>query len=71
MGVVVMNKQDYTDKALSLLSDTNTYNMINKDPTTRLRNTLITKFKDIKQKGGLSDTTYRKVCPLVLSPLSL
>ena len=61
VAMVVMDKQDYIDKALSLLSDTNTYKTIHKDPTTRLRNSLITKHKDIKQQGGLSDNTYRKV----------
>ena len=34
VAMVVMDKQDYTDKALSLLADTSTYWIINKDPTT-------------------------------------
>ena len=68
--MVVMEKQDYTDKALTLLGYTSIYNIINKDPTTRLRNSLITKVKDIKQKGGLSDTIYRKMYPTSADPLS-
>ena len=42
VAMVVMDKQDYMDKAVSLLSDTITYKIIHKDPTTRLRNSLIT-----------------------------
>ena len=68
LAMVVMDKQDYTDKILTLLTDTSTYNTISKDPTTRLRTTLITTLKDIKQKGGLSDTTYRKVYPTSAVP---
>ena len=63
-----MDKQDYTDKALKLLTDTTSYNAMSMDPTTRLRNRLITTLKDIKQKGGLSDITYRKVYPTSAAP---
>ena len=44
--MLVIDKQDYQDKALS---DTNTYRSINKDPTTKLSNQLINTLKDIKQ----------------------
>ena len=61
VAMVVMEKQDYKDRALSLLSDTNTYRDINKDPTTMLRNQLINTLKDIKQTGGGNDSIYKKV----------
>ena len=61
VAMVVMEKQDYTDKALILLCDTSTYNNINEDPTMRLRNSLITKLKDIKQKGGLEGKSTQSV----------
>ena len=61
VALVVMDKQDYMDKALSLLTDTNTYRTINKDPTTKLKNQLICTLKDIKQTGELIDLRYRKV----------
>ena len=48
VAMVVMDKQDYMDKALSLLSDTNTYRTINKDTTTELRKQLINTIKDTK-----------------------
>ena len=59
VAMVIMDKQDYTDKALSLLSDTSTCRILNKDPTNKLIQTL----KDIKQAGGLSDQSYRKMYP--------
>ena len=68
MAMVVMDKQDYIDKALYLLSDTSTYKTMHKDPTIRLRNSLITKLKDVKQQGGINDITYRKYTKLVWSP---
>ena len=56
----IMDIQDYTNKAQALLQDTNTYKVLNKDPTTRLKNKLIQTLKDIKQSGGLSDQKYKK-----------
>ena len=37
IAVVVRDKLDYADKALSLLAVTSTYRIINKDPTTKLK----------------------------------
>ena len=71
VAMVVMDKQDYTDKALLLLTDTNTYRTINKKPTTKLKNQLINTLKDIKQTGGLSDSSYKKVYPTSAVPPSL
>ena len=59
--MVIMDKQQYTDKATALLQDTNTYRTIPKDPTNKLRNKLIGILRDIKQTGGLKDTMYHKV----------
>ena len=40
VAMLVMDKEDYTDKALFLLTDTSTYRIISKDPTTELKNKL-------------------------------
>ena len=66
--MVIIDKQQYMDKATALLQDTNTYRTILKDPTNKLRNKLIGILRDIKQTGGLKDTTYHKVYPQVQSP---
>ena len=62
MAMVVMNREDYTDKALSLLADPNTYKTITKDPTTKLKK-LSKMLRYIKNQGGHSDHGYRKVYP--------
>ena len=54
VAMVIMDHQDYTNKAQALLQDTNTYKVLPKDPTSQLKNKLITLLKDIKQTGGLS-----------------
>ena len=40
VAMVVMDRDDYTNKALQLSSDTNTYNPIPKDPINKLKNKL-------------------------------
>ena len=67
--MVIMDKQQYMDKATALLQDTNTYRTIPKDPTNKLKNKLIGILRDIKQTGGLKDTTYCKVYPTSAVPL--
>ena len=61
--MVVMDREDYSVKAQSLLADTNTYKTIIKDPTNKLKNKLSQTLKDIKNQGRLSDHSYRKVYP--------
>ena len=48
VAMVVMDQQDYTNKAQALLLDTNTCKILSKDPTGRLKNKLIQTLKDIK-----------------------
>ena len=63
VAMVIMDKQDYINKANILLQDTNTYNVLKKDPTSHLKNKLITILKEIKQKGGLNNTKYKQLYP--------
>ena len=41
VAMVIMDQEDYTNKALTLLQDTNTYKVLPKDPTSQLKNKLI------------------------------
>ena len=66
--MVITEKQDYTNKVQALLQDANTYKVLNKHPTSRLKNKLIQTLKDIKQSGGISDTKYRKLYPTSAAP---
>ena len=59
--MVIMEKQDYTNKAQALLQDNNTYEVLKKNSTSTLKNKLKQTLKDIKQTGGISDSTYKKV----------
>ena len=68
VAMVVMDKQEYTSKAQALLDDTNTYKVLNKDPTPQLKNKLINLLKDIKQTGGLSAHKYKQLYPTSAIP---
>ena len=66
--MVIMDQEDYTNKANTLLKDTNKYKFLKKDPTNSLKNKLITILKDIKQTGALSTTKYKQLYPTSAVP---
>ena len=68
VAMVIMNQQDYTNKAQTLLQDTNTYKVLKKDPTSQLKNKLISLLKDIKQTGGFSTNKYKQLYPTSAVP---
>ena len=68
VAMVIMDQQDYNNKAQALLQDTNTYKVLPKDPTTQLKNKLITLLKSIKQTGGLSTQKYKQLYPTSAAP---
>ena len=67
VAMVIMDQKDYTNKALTLLQDTNTYKVLPRDPTSQLKNKLISLLKDIKQTGGLT-TKYKQLYPTSAIP---
>ena len=68
VAMVVMDLQDYNNKAQTLLQDTNTYKVLPKDPTPQLKNKLITLLKNIHQTGGLSTHKYKQLYPTSAVP---
>ena len=66
--MVIMDQQDYNNKAQALLQDTNTYKVLHKDPTLQLKNKLITLLKNIKQTGGLITQKYKQLYPTSAVP---
>ena len=62
VAMVVMDKQDYINKANQLLNQ-NTYKVIPKDPTNTIKNKLINILKGIKTKTGLGSNTYKSMYP--------
>ena len=69
VAMVIMDQEDYTNKAKTLLQDTNTYKVLKKDPTNSLKNKLITILKDIKQTGALSTSKYKQIYPTSPVPI--
>ena len=68
VAMVIMDRQNYTNKAQTLMQDTNTYKVLPKDPTSQLKNKLISLLKDIKQTGGLSTQKYKQLYPTSAVP---
>ena len=66
--MVIMDQQDYTNKAQALQQDTNTYKIINKDPTSRLKKKLVKTLRHIKQTGGLNNIKYKQSYPISAVP---
>ena len=62
VALVVMNREEYEEKAEELLKTT-TYITINNDPTTRYKNKLINLLKSIKTQGGINEALYKKLYP--------
>ena len=62
VAMVVMDRQDYINKANHLLNQ-NTYKTITKDPTNTIKNKLINILKTIKTKSGLGTSTYKSMYP--------
>ncbi len=62
-AVVVLNTKDYQQKATALLSDTKTYKILPKDPTTQYTSKVVSVLKDIKLTGAFEERTYRQLYP--------
>ena len=67
--MVIMDRQDYTDKANTVLNQ-NTYMSIPRDPTTTIKNKLINILKRVKSQSGLDSTTYKSMYPTGCVPPS-
>ena len=62
VAMVIMDRQDYINKANSLLNQ-NTYRSIPWDPTTTIKNKLISILKRVKNQTGLDSLTYKSMYP--------
>ena len=67
--IAVMDREGHTDKDLSLLAVSNTYNRITKDPTNKLKNKPAQTLRDIKEDSVT--TVTGKCIPSVQFPQSL
>ena len=62
VAMVVMDRQDYINKANQLLNQ-NTYKVISKDPTNTIKDKLINILKNIKTKSVLGTNIYKSMYP--------
>ena len=69
IAMVIMDRQDYVNKANRLLSQ-NTYRSIPRDPTNTIKNKLISILKRVKNQTGLDSSTYMSMYPTGCVPLS-
>ena len=65
--MVIMDRQDYINKANSLLNQS-TYRSIPRDPTNSIKNKLISILKRVKNQTGLDSNTYKSMYPTGVSP---
>ena len=61
--MVILNKQDYLNKVMTLLDDTNTYEKLTSDPTRSIKNKLIQILRDWRREGRISDSLYNQLYP--------
>ena len=62
-SIVILNTDDYKEKARKLLSDPKTYKILKKDPTPKYTTTLVKKLQELKNTGAITDITYRRLYP--------
>ena len=62
VALVVMDKEDYVQKAKELL-DQPTYRTIPIDPTTKYKNKLVNLLKAIKTEGEIDEALYKRLYP--------
>ena len=68
VALVVIDTADYIRKAKDILEETNTYRVINTDPTSRLKNKLVNILRRTKAATGLQDNIYKRMYPTGISP---
>ena len=62
-SVVILNTVDYKSKARAILSDTQTYQILEKDPTAKFSKRLVDKLQECKKNRNLDDSFYRRLYP--------
>ena len=70
VALVVMDKEDYVQRANELL-DQPTHRNITSDPTTKHKNKLVNILKAIKTEGEIDEALYKKLYPTGAGPPKL
>ena len=67
-GVVILNKTDYTNSIINIISDTSKFKVLNKDPTLTRERQLKNFLCALNKKGCFDSSTYDKIHPRGSSP---
>ena len=67
VAMVVMDREDYTQKAESLLSQP-AYKTIDRDPTSKIKAKLITTLRNINKDTNVDEGTYKTMDPTGCMP---
>ena len=62
-ATVIMKTADYRNKIENLLKDKETYEKLNKDPTSNFKNKLINILRPWKSDNSIPDKLYHKIYP--------
>ncbi|XP_041820389.1 uncharacterized protein LOC121626093 [Chelmon rostratus] len=60
---VISNTNDYQDKILSLLNDSNTYECLKRDPTSGFKRTIIEYLQSLQKDGAIECLPYHRLYP--------
>ncbi|XP_070835613.1 uncharacterized protein [Chaetodon trifascialis] len=60
---VILNTNDYQDKILSLLNDSNTYECLKRDPTSGYKRTIIEYLQSLQKEGAIDRLQYHRLYP--------
>ena len=70
VAMVIMDQEDYTNKALILLQDTNTYKVLPKDPTSQLKTNSSPFSRTSNKQEASAPTSTNRYTPPVQFPLN-
>ncbi|XP_076042000.1 uncharacterized protein LOC143025905 [Oratosquilla oratoria] len=62
-STVVLDKEDYDQKALALLQDTQTYTIVPQDPTKKLQAKVERELKELRENRIINDDEWKKMRP--------
>ena len=65
---VVIDKEQYLEKANNMLADNNTYQLLKKDPTSSVKIKLVSLLHNLKKEGLLDGRTYKFLYPTAERP---
>ena len=63
VAIIIMDKEEYQEKAKALLEDKGSYKALKTDPTSRTKSKMINLLKKIKSERDIDDILYKNLYP--------